>query len=90
MVMTTTLINIKHHPKFIACISLFNTDFKFEENRPIWNISSLSEDKIEKMQKTKLKEICRFLNTYLVRIYPAGTRFDSSNYDPYTAYLLGA
>lgn len=83
-------MNLKHHPKFLQCISLFNSSFVFDDSRSIWHISSLSEDKLTSIYHKDQKEVCKNLNKYLVRIYPAGIRIDSSNYDPILSFLLGA
>lgn len=39
-------MNMKHNPKFLHCISLFNSKLNFEDNRSIWYISSFSENEI--------------------------------------------
>ncbi|CAD8065626.1 unnamed protein product [Paramecium sonneborni] len=84
-------MNVKHHPQFLSCISLFNSPFNFDKKRTIWHISSLSEDKVEKIYKEKkVKQIQQSLNHSLVRIYPSGLRVNSSNYDPIPSFILGA
>ncbi|CAK71455.1 unnamed protein product (macronuclear) [Paramecium tetraurelia] len=84
-------MNVKHHPQFLSCISLFNSPFEINKKRSIWNISSLSEDKVDKIFKEKkVKEVQQHLNNYLVRIYPSGMRVDSSNFDPIPSFILGA
>ncbi|KAM3127281.1 hypothetical protein pb186bvf_020610 [Paramecium bursaria] len=81
--------NVKHSPKFISCLTLFNTPFNFNVSS-IWNISSLSEDKILQLFKKKELDICQFLTKQLVRVYPGGHRVDSSNYDPMPSFVVGA
>ncbi|CAD8157603.1 unnamed protein product [Paramecium pentaurelia] len=84
-------MNVKHHPQFLSCISLFNSPFEFNKKRTIWNISSLSEDKVDQIFKGgKVKEIQNHLNNSLVRIYPSGLRMNSSNFDPMPSFILGA
>lgn len=57
-------------------------------NRTVWEISSLDESKVsEKQQSDRLID---FHRKYFSRIYPAGTRVDSSNYDPVPAYNSGS
>ncbi|KAL0341283.1 UNVERIFIED_CONTAM: Phosphoinositide phospholipase C 2 [Sesamum radiatum] len=51
---------------------------------------SLSEQQIEKGVTTHAFEIVRFTHKNLLRVYPKGTRVDSSNFDPLTAWMHGA
>jgi len=59
------------------------------EGKP-WEISSFSETKVAKLIKKSPKEFIAFNQQQLARIYPKGTRFDSSNYDPMPAWTCGA
>lgn len=43
--------------------------------RTVWEITSLEESKVN-------ENLVEFHKKYFSRIYPAGTRVDSSNYDP--------
>ncbi|KAK6786446.1 hypothetical protein RDI58_014971 [Solanum bulbocastanum] len=51
---------------------------------------SLSEPELEKAVDTHAKEIIRFTQQNLLRIYPKGIRVDSSNYDPFVGWMHGA
>ncbi|NP_001312450.1 phosphoinositide phospholipase C 2-like [Nicotiana tabacum] len=51
---------------------------------------SLSEQELGKAVVTHGKEIIRFTQRNLLRIYPKGIRFDSSNYNPFVAWTHGA
>ncbi|XP_009772725.1 phosphoinositide phospholipase C 2-like isoform X2 [Nicotiana sylvestris] len=51
---------------------------------------SLSEQELGKAVITHGKEIIRFTQRNLLRIYPKGIRFDSSNYNPFVAWTHGA
>ncbi|KAK4351341.1 hypothetical protein RND71_030654 [Anisodus tanguticus] len=51
---------------------------------------SLSEQELEKAVDTRGKEIIRFTQQNLLRIYPKGIRVDSSNYDPFVGWMHGA
>ncbi|XP_073297641.1 phosphoinositide phospholipase C 2-like [Primulina huaijiensis] len=51
---------------------------------------SLSEQELEKAVITYGKDIVRFTRRNLLRIYPKGVRFDSSNYNPFIGWLHGA
>ncbi|XP_047316078.1 phosphoinositide phospholipase C 2-like [Impatiens glandulifera] len=51
---------------------------------------SLSEQELRKAVITHGKEIVRFTQRNLLRVYPKGIRFDSSNYNPLIAWMHGA
>jgi phosphatidylinositol phospholipase C delta len=36
------------------------------------------------------QELCEYTRKHLIRVYPAGKRIDSSNYDPIPAFQVGA
>lgn len=57
--------------------------------RAIWNVSSITEDKFEKMCKEEDDQLQDFLRHYFLRTYPSGKRVDSSNYDPIKAFTYG-
>ncbi|KAL1348289.1 hypothetical protein HN51_024268 [Arachis hypogaea] len=51
---------------------------------------SLSEQQLEKAAMTYGKEIVRFTQRNILRVYPKGTRIDSSNYNPLIGWMHGA
>ncbi|KAL6581218.1 1-phosphatidylinositol phosphodiesterase [Orobanche minor] len=51
---------------------------------------SLSEQELEKAITTYSKDIVRFTQKNLLRVYPKGIRFDSSNYSPLIGWMHGA
>lgn len=51
---------------------------------------SLSELELEKAAVTHAKEIIRFTQRNLLRVYPKGIRVDSSNYNPLIGWMHGA
>ncbi|KAH7542246.1 hypothetical protein FEM48_Zijuj02G0053000 [Ziziphus jujuba var. spinosa] len=51
---------------------------------------SLSEQELETAAKNHGTDIVRFTQKNLLRIYPKGLRFDSSNYDPMVGWTHGA
>ncbi|KAE8039275.1 hypothetical protein FH972_011703 [Carpinus fangiana] len=51
---------------------------------------SLSEQELENATKTHGPDIIRFTQKNLLRVYPKGTRLDSSNYDPMLGWMHGA
>ncbi|XP_011032115.1 PREDICTED: phosphoinositide phospholipase C 1-like isoform X3 [Populus euphratica] len=50
---------------------------------------SLSEQELEKATRTHGKDIVRITKNNLLRVYPKGTRLDSSNYDPFVGWKHG-
>ncbi|KAI4383889.1 hypothetical protein MLD38_009680 [Melastoma candidum] len=51
---------------------------------------SLSEQELKKAAESHSTEIVRFTQKNFLRIYPKGTRFNSSNYKPLVGWLHGA
>ncbi|KAK9282830.1 hypothetical protein L1049_011053 [Liquidambar formosana] len=51
---------------------------------------SLSEQELEKAVVTHGMDIIRFTQRNLLRVYPKGIRFDSSNYNPLIGWMHGA
>ncbi|KAK2430318.1 phosphoinositide phospholipase C [Trifolium repens] len=51
---------------------------------------SLSEQVLEEIAITRASDIVRFTQRNLLRIYPKGSRIDSSNYDPMNGWMHGA
>ncbi|OWM68715.1 phosphoinositide phospholipase C 2-like isoform X2 [Punica granatum] len=51
---------------------------------------SLSEQELEAISRSHGTEIVRFTQKNLLRIYPKGARFDSSNYNPLLGWMHGA
>ncbi|KAK4803759.1 hypothetical protein SAY86_003576 [Trapa natans] len=51
---------------------------------------SLSEQELEAIARSHGREIVRFTQRNMLRIYPKGTRFDSSNYNPLLGWMHGA
>ncbi|EXC09416.1 Phosphoinositide phospholipase C 2 [Morus notabilis] len=51
---------------------------------------SMSEQQLEKAAETHGKDIVRFTQRNILRVYPKGTRFDSSNYNPLIGWMHGA
>ncbi|XP_061351665.1 phosphoinositide phospholipase C 2-like isoform X3 [Gastrolobium bilobum] len=51
---------------------------------------SLSEQQLEKAALTHGKELVRFTQRNILRVYPKGTRIDSSNYNPLIGWMHGA
>ncbi|KAK9124501.1 hypothetical protein Sjap_014103 [Stephania japonica] len=51
---------------------------------------SMSEPQLEKAARTHGTQIVRFTQRNILRVYPKGTRFDSSNYNPLIGWMHGA
>ncbi|KAG8371462.1 hypothetical protein BUALT_Bualt13G0090100 [Buddleja alternifolia] len=51
---------------------------------------SLSEQALEKYAESHGTDIVRFTQRNILRVYPKGTRFNSSNYKPQIGWLHGA
>lgn len=51
---------------------------------------SLSEQQLENAAETHGKEIVRFTQRNILRVYPKGTRITSSNYNPLIGWMHGA
>ncbi|XP_023748569.1 phosphoinositide phospholipase C 2 isoform X1 [Lactuca sativa] len=51
---------------------------------------SLSEHELEKAAKTHAPQIVSFTQRNILRVYPKGIRFDSSNYNPLIGWMHGA
>jgi len=59
-----------------------------DKNAP-WEISSLSEHKVKKLVKADYAAAVDYALQQVVRVYPKGTRFDSSNYMPVPSWVAG-
>ena len=53
-------------------------------------IFSLSERKAKKLMDADMVRLVKYTQTHVVRIYPKGTRLDSSNYEPHLYWAAGA
>lgn len=51
---------------------------------------SLSEQQLEKASASHGTDIIRFTQKNILRVYPKGTRFNSSNYNPMVGWMHGA
>jgi hypothetical protein len=57
----------------------------------VWESVSLSENKIVEAyddRSEKYAQIEKHVKSSWIRAYPKGTRFDSSNYNPFRKYFL--
>lgn len=63
--------------------------FKGELSAVCWHQHSFSEDKLKKMVRKDLQGIVNYNKNQSLRIYPKGTRVDSSNYCPNMGWVTG-
>jgi len=75
----------------IGLISVgMNIDKIKESNYQPWDVVSLSESKVTKLYETNREQLIEFTTNSFLRVYPKGTRIDSSNYDPVKSWICGA
>jgi phosphatidylinositol phospholipase C beta len=67
----------------------FKTFARAEERNRSFEMSSFSEDKAYNLIRDHAKEFLAYNQRQLSRIYPRGTRFESSNYNPYIFWPIG-
>jgi hypothetical protein len=75
---------------YIATCKIKSFEPKIIRMIPADHISSFRESTMAKHSKKHLREWIEHNKTHLSRIYPEGTRVDSSNYDPVPAWTVGA
>ena len=74
----------------IGLISVgLNIDQIKEMNYQPWDVVSLSENKVIKHYKEEREKLIEFSANSFLRVYPKGTRIDSSNYDPVKSWICG-
>ena len=67
----------------------FKTFVQADERNRSFEMSSFSEDKGQSLIRDYAKEFLVYNQRQLSRIYPRGTRFESSNYSPYFFWPIG-
>eukprot|EP01017_Pseudomicrothorax_dubius_P031520 TRINITY_DN4039_c0_g2_i1.p1 TRINITY_DN4039_c0_g2~~TRINITY_DN4039_c0_g2_i1.p1 ORF type:complete len:771 (+),score=146.87 TRINITY_DN4039_c0_g2_i1:282-2594(+) len=80
----------KVHNDLMNLITMFGDKFNIEGLPYIWCIASLDEEKIQKALKTYEHRLIEYHAKYLTRVYPKGSRIDSSNYNPIDSWVAGA
>lgn len=73
---------------YIVPVSFTNFIDAEKRNRS-YEISSFAEEKAQNLIRDYAKEFVAYNQRQLSRIYPRGTRFDSSNYNPYQFWPAG-
>ena len=78
------------------CAGLVSRKFHIDELKEMkyqpWDCVSVTEDSIAKWGKNieKRKQVISYTRNSFMKVYPRGTRFDSSNCDPTKSWLCGA
>ncbi|KAL4455458.1 hypothetical protein ABPG74_012610 [Tetrahymena malaccensis] len=79
---------------FQRCISMVGVSFTMDmiklQSGSIFDIFSLSEEKITYLLKKHEKTLVDYHKKFFSRIYPKGSRVDSSNYDPLPSFVSGS
>ncbi|EGR28562.1 phosphatidylinositol-specific phospholipase x domain protein [Ichthyophthirius multifiliis] len=76
--------------EFLRISTLFGCKLNiFDDNRLIWQVSSISEIYSNKLIKKHPKEFIDFNKKHFLRVYPCCLRLDSSNYDPIPFFIHG-
>lgn len=72
------------------CKSVAFQDFQHSaENQKCWEMCSFSENVARKLTQTFPEEFVNYNKSFLSRVYPAGKRVDSSNYNPQEMWNCG-
>ena len=82
---TQAMSDLVHYVVPVRFISFTHAE---ERNRS-YEISSFSEDRAQSLIREYAREFVAYNQRQLSRIYPRGTRFDSSNYNPYLFWPVG-
>ena len=72
------------------CKAVHFYDFvKSKQEGQFYEMSSFGENKTKKLVKEKCSDFIEYNKKQLSRVYPAGSRVDSSNYNPLMAWSSG-
>ena len=82
---TTAMSDLVHYIVPVRFVTFAHAE---ERNRS-YEISSFSEDKAQSLIRDHAKDFVAYNYRQLSRIYPRGTRFESSNYNPYLFWPVG-
>lgn len=72
----------------LISVDLIIEDLSSSKYQP-WNVVSLTESKVINYYKTKKQKLIQFSSNSFLRVYPAGSRIDSSNFDPTKSWICG-
>ena len=83
---STSNISIRLH----ECLALFGYKIKtFERQTKAYEIASFSEKKLQSYLSKEYVNLIEVNKKSFTRVYPKGTRVDSSNYDPIPGFVCG-
>jgi len=74
-----------------SLISLVSEGYKSASKsleNPVWMIHSFAEEKVKAVQ-VEAEAMIAVNHNHFIRVYPRGTRFDSSNFDPVPGWNIG-
>eukprot|EP01017_Pseudomicrothorax_dubius_P050629 TRINITY_DN9620_c0_g1_i2.p1 TRINITY_DN9620_c0_g1~~TRINITY_DN9620_c0_g1_i2.p1 ORF type:complete len:346 (-),score=86.03 TRINITY_DN9620_c0_g1_i2:19-999(-) len=80
----------KINPELECLLAMVSEKFSFDGLSKVWGISSIDEDKILKLAKSNERGLVDFHKRFFSRIYPRGTRVDSSNFSPMESWIYGS
>ncbi|XP_059143745.1 1-phosphatidylinositol 4,5-bisphosphate phosphodiesterase delta-4-like [Physella acuta] len=82
---------IKLHPALSEVTTMKSISFERAESStdPSFNVLSLSESRLAKMIQTNPQSLNKLCRNCMIRAYPAGSRTDSSNYNPIPIWIHG-
>eukprot|EP00095_Tigriopus_kingsejongensis_P008940 snap_masked-scaffold199_size265817-processed-gene-1.12 protein:Tk08940 transcript:snap_masked-scaffold199_size265817-processed-gene-1.12-mRNA-1 annotation:"1-phosphatidylinositol -bisphosphate phosphodiesterase epsilon-1-like" len=69
--------------------TLTNLNSSFDLSSPIYQCSSLHESRAKTLCRKHSQRMLEHSETQVVRVYPAGMRIDSSNFNPVTVWSCG-
>lgn len=82
---------VKECKELLEITTMFGCHMNIKDiNKECWYICSLSEMKHVKLLHKFPNKLVEILKKSFVRLYPAGVRVDSSNYDPIKGFLSGS
>jgi hypothetical protein len=80
---------VKDSQDLMKYYALIGYKWDLRAPRLIWHVSSISENKMNSLYKSNQKELVDFHKRHLTKVYPAGLRIDSSNYNPVPSWNCG-
>jgi hypothetical protein len=73
----------------IIALSIIHPFKGFDESYKCWEMHNYSENSLQTLSKKQANKVVEFNKNHMTRIYPKGTRFSSSNYNPTPSWNTG-
>jgi hypothetical protein len=74
---------VEQFVKLMKFVAMLNSKIDLDKfRRNMWNVCSLEENKVTQLLESKEERVIDYAKKFFIRTYPAGARFNSSNYDP--------